>query len=165
MNTVVEMNSLYINNHDDNHDNHDDNNIVFIDTILLDNHTDQIDIERKDSISECPICFLELHDNNIKMPCCKKDVHLHCIYTCLKIKNTCPFCRKPYISETTPHNNTIIFNYNNCIIQCDNPNLIIPIENKEISNTYVATVMCLLLIFVGIYITIFIYPILIQKRN
>ena len=174
---TIEMNSLYINNIDnndnndnnnnDNDDDNDNNNIVFIDTILLDNHIDQIDqidIERKDSISECPICFLELHDNNIKMPCCKKDVHLHCIYKCLTIKNTCPFCRNPYNSETTPHN-TIIFNYNNCIIQCDNPNSIIPIENKQISNKYVAIILCLLLIFVGIYITIFIYPILIQKNE
>ena len=165
MDSIVEMNTLYINNHDnhDDNDDNDDNNIVFIDNILLHNHTDQIDIERKDSILECPICFLELHDNTTEMPCCKKDVHLHCIYTCLKIKNTCPFCRKPYNSETTSHN-TIIFNYNNCIIQCDNANLI-PIENNKISNTYVASVLFLLLIFSGAYILLFLYPILMQTRN
>ena len=163
MDTVIEMNALYINNNND--DNNDD--IVFIDNILHTNNNTH-DVERKDSIQECPICFLELSDNtethSISMPCCKKDVHIHCIYTCLKIKNTCPFCRKPYNSETTPYNTTI-FNYNNCIIQCDNnANLIIPIENK-ISNTYVACVIFLLVVFAGAYTSVFIYPIIHRTRH
>ena len=170
-NTVIEMNTLYINNdnNNENNNNNNDNNddIVFIDNILhtnTDNNTR--DIERKDSIQECPICFLELSNNtethSISMPCCKKDVHIHCIYTCLKIKNTCPFCRKLYNSETTPHNK-IIFNYNNCIIQCNNANLI-PVESK-ISNTYVACVMFLLIIFSGAYTSLFIYPIIHRTRH
>ena len=81
---------------------------------------------------------------------------------CLKIKNTCPFCRKPYNSEKTPHN-TIVFNYNNCIIECDNNNPI-PVANK-ISNRYVACVMFLLIIFSGAYTSLFIYPILMQTKN
>ena len=170
METVIEMNALYINNNNnDNNDNNDD--IVFIDNILhtnTDNKQDTPDIERKDSIQECPICFLELDGNtethSISMPCCKKDVHVHCIYTCLKIKNTCPFCRKPYNSETTPHNTTI-FNYNNCIIQCDNANLIIPIENEKISNKFLSIVIFLLVVFAGAYTSVFIYPIIHRTRH
>ena len=51
--------------------------------------------EKNDSIDECTICLEDLDKNNlVKILKCGHEFHTKCIHDWMKIKKTCPICRK-----------------------------------------------------------------------
>lgn len=78
---------------------HDINNVNYM--YLYNKYTDEMNdksgVTNYYDIKECPICYEEIHNNEVKLKC-NHSYHEHCI-NCWLIKNdTCPYCRDKIIT-------------------------------------------------------------------
>ena len=56
------------------------------------------------NVEECSICYYNL-DTYITTKCCRQYIHKSCLYSCLSLNNTCPFCRYSSSRNTSSHLN------------------------------------------------------------
>ena len=58
-------------------------------------------MEESKEIEMCPICLDDIGDKNSCNTECGHKFCLKCLYTALRVKNTCPMCRKKLLTKNT----------------------------------------------------------------